>query len=174
MQSPVLDVDPEKFLGEKGGDSVLGKALKTALSEDPRDLSGRTAVVLASVKVYTDAAIQKIMDYMGTVLCLDAKERIGISLDFNADADAVQTVSAAPAQLVVLVHEVWQPPIRGLLHYITQVKAALPPGKGLVVLLTREAGQADLGVDEADVNYAVWKKAIFNLGNPDIAVKRMT
>ncbi|MBU8850020.1 MAG: DUF2868 domain-containing protein [Desulfobacterales bacterium] len=177
MQSPVLDIN--------ANETPVSKAIKKnpILSHD-RDIKempaskpgpdalGQKALILASKNVFSEEIIKKIIQRIGQHLFFDVKEMIWISFDYEHDTDAVRQINVSDADQVILLHEVWQPPIRGLLHYITQIKAAMPEGRPLWILLTRDAGQEDLAVDNNDINYDVWKKAIFTLENPDILVER--
>ena len=103
-------------------------------------------------------------------LFLELKETIGINFDFDDDADAATRISKSNADQVILLQEVWQPPIRELLYYITKIKEAIPEGIPLYLLLTRDAGQENLGVDRSDVNFKVWEKSVFKLEDPEISV----
>jgi len=76
------------------------------------------------------------------------------------------------ADQVILVQEVWQPPIRGLLLYIKQIREIIPENKPFLILLTRDAGEENLAVDDTDINLKVWKKAVYKLELPDINVNR--
>ena len=103
---------------------------------------------------------------------MDVKETIGINFDFDQDADALTRIRKSDADQVILLQEVWQPPIRELLYYITKIKEAVPGGIPLYVLLTRDAGQENLGVDRSDINFKVWEKSVFKLEDPGISVIR--
>ena len=173
MQSPVMDIDADKTRVGKAGYDKPDKDMKEKSSLGNRpDVSGQNVLLLASKSVYSDDTIQKIIKGIETHLFFNVKEILGINLDFDDDAETIQQINQKDVDHVILVHEVWQPPIRGLVHYITQVKAAMPEDRPLWILLTRDAGQADLLVDNTDINYDVWKKAIFKLENPYIVVKR--
>ncbi|MCD4721578.1 MAG: DUF2868 domain-containing protein [Desulfobacula sp.] len=182
MQSPVLDIDanetpvdqvPVNQSMERNLIFLHDREIKETPGFKPdADILSQNALILAAKNVYSEKIIQKLIQGIEQHLFLDVKEMIGISFDYEDDADAVHQINVSDADQVILVHEVWQPPIRGLLHYITQIKAAMPEGKPLWILLTRDAGQKNLAVDNNDVNYDVWKKAIFKLENSEIVVKR--
>jgi len=192
MQSPILDIDANEIPESRAPDNhtpvkqtsvnpIMGKNpirnYNSEMKEKPvfkpgPDISGQKAVLLASKNVFSEKTIQKVIQSIEKHLFVDVKETIRISFDYEDDTDAVRQINVSDADQVILVHEVWQPPIRGLLHYITQTKAAMSEGKPLCILLTRDAGQENLAVDNNDINYDVWKKAIFKLGNPGIVVKR--
>ncbi|MCD4675568.1 MAG: DUF2868 domain-containing protein, partial [Desulfobacula sp.] len=173
MQSPVLDIDA----GETPVTQAIEKNPISQMKETPAfkpgsATLGQNALILASKNVFSKETIKKIIQGIEQHLFFDVKEIIGITFDFDNDADAISQMNKIDADQVILLHEVWQPPIRGLLHYITQIKAAMPDRRSLCILLTRDAGQKDLFVDSNDINYDVWQKAVFKLENPDILVKR--
>lgn len=176
MQSPVLDIDADEIPESRAPENqtlLHDREMKetTAFTAQP-DISGQKALILASKKIFSEETIQKLIQGIEHHLLLDVKETIGISFDYEDDTDAVRQMTVSDADQVILIHEVWQPPIRGLLYYITRIKAAMPDGKPLCILLTGDAGQENLAVDKNDINYDVWKKAIFKLENPGIVVKR--
>nr|NJM02954.1 DUF2868 domain-containing protein [Desulfobacula sp.] len=82
-------------------------------------------------------------------------------------------IKNSPVDQVILVHEVWQPPIRGFLYYIRSLKSAMPEKMPLWILLTGDAGPESFGVAETDVNFGTWKKAVFKLEDPGIIVTRV-
>jgi len=173
MQSSVLNIDSNNTLENQAIDSSLIKdTADKPSSGSGLSLLGQNALLLASQKVYSDRAMTTIIKGIGTHLLFNVKEIIGITLDFDNDADIIRHMDQREVDQVILVHEVWQPPIRGLLYYITQIRTVIPRGIPLWILLTRDAGQEDLCVDSTDIHYDVWKKAVFKLKNPDIAVKR--
>ena len=173
MQSPVLDITANEIPVNQTIEKNPNKDMKEKPSFRTRpDVPGQKALLLASKSVYSDEIIKKVIKGIETHLSFNVKETIGISFDFDDDAGAIRQMSESGVDQVILVHEVWQPPIRGLLHYITRIKAAMPENKLLWIMLTRDASEIDLSVDNTDINCNVWKKAVFKLENPDIVVKR--
>ncbi|MCP3875806.1 MAG: DUF2868 domain-containing protein [Desulfobacteraceae bacterium] len=174
MQSPVLDINSHEI--RVTPKNTIEKTNEMMSSKSEPDRTGGSALILSSDSVYSDVIIKKVIQYIETNLFFKVKERINIHFDLNADADAVQNITISDVDQVVLVHEVWQPPIRGLLHYIEQIKTAMPDNMSLWILLTQEAGSKaelkSLGVDANDINFKTWKKAVLNLKNPDIIVQR--
>ncbi len=181
MQSPVLDIDdnegPKTRAGTDTGpaDHPPGNQDQTENNLPGRSPSGITpqkAVILASKRVYPDAVIQKIIPHAQAHLFADVRETIRIEFDLKKDSHAFARMDAGDADPVILLHEVWQPPIRGVLHYITRIRATMAREKSLFILLTRDPGQEDLSVDPDDMDYLVWKNAIRRLQDPGIQVKR--
>ena len=173
MKSPVLDINADKTKTSQASEKKLNNNIKENSSFKIRpDVPGQKALLLVSKNVYSHEIIEKIIKGIETQLFFNVKETLGISFDVDDDADIICQKSQEDMDHVILVHEVWQPPIRGLIHYITQIKALMPEDRPLWIFLTQDSGQADLSVDSTDINYDVWKKAVFKLENPDIVVKR--
>lgn len=183
IQSPVQDADT--------GPSFLKRSLPDGDSypniepmafpadhdplREPQNLGTKAhkALVLAPRAIYSDEAGQKISHYIHTRLFLDVKEIVKISLDPEQDADIFNRIKNSGADQVVLVHEAWQPPIRGLLYYFKQLKSVMPGKMLLWILLTGEAGSKKLFMDETDGNFEIWKKAVFRLEDPGIKLMRL-
>lgn len=191
MQSPEFDIDsdserqtlasqlsanrarPDDTLLTRQKHKKLGDGMRSSSSSKSETVEpGQTAVILASKSVYSDEAMDSVIRYIEENLFWGVKDKIGINFDGDADSVAVQKITTSDAGQVILVHEVWQPPIRGLLHYITQIRSVIPQDKPLWILLTADAGQNDLSVKDDDMNFQVWEKTIFKLENPGITVKR--
>jgi hypothetical protein len=174
MQSPVLEIDTHETPVSQAiePNPIKGMTTIPPSTITKPDQSGRTAMVLASKKVYSDAAVQKVALHIQEHLFLTVDARIDINFDFDEDTDAVSQITASDADQVILLHEVWQPPIRGVLYYIQQIKSVMPENKLLWILLTQDAGMEDLCVNDTDINFEIWKKAVFKLENLEIGVKR--
>ena len=110
---------------------------------------------------------------MRTGLFLDVRERIKAGFDPDQDREIFVRIKNSSADQVVLVYEVWQPPIRGLLYYIRSLKSVMPEKMQLCILLTGGAGPENLGVEKNDVNFETWKRAVVTLEDPGITVMRM-
>jgi hypothetical protein len=173
MQSFVLDIDGEKNSKKRGIEKKSIQAMEKTPSGSPRKaMQGQRVLLLASKRVYSPQKITKIIHCMETDLFFNVTQTLGVCFNFDDDDQAIGQMSNSNVDQVILVQEVWQPPIRGLLHYIKQIKAAMPEDKPLWIMLTQDAGQEDFFVDKSDMNYDIWKKAVLTLKNPDIVVKR--
>ncbi|MFA5903148.1 MAG: DUF2868 domain-containing protein, partial [Desulfobacula sp.] len=176
MKSPVLDIGPAGAVEKRGKPDQVFRQTPAPEDDDPSSSGPGAAIheafVLVPGTVYSDAALDKIKLGIRHTLCLDVKEKIEISLDPEKDTGIFDRIKSSDTDQVVLVHEVWQPPIRGLLFYIGQLKSAMPQKGLLWVLLTGDAGQENLCVDDGDVNFEIWKKALFKLQDPGIKVMR--
>jgi Protein of unknown function (DUF2868) len=173
MQSFVLDIDGEKIPKKRKIEKNTVRDMEKMPSLAANvDMQGQRVLLIASKRVYSPKKITKIIHCMETYLFFNVTQTLGVCFNFNDDGQSIGDMSKTDVDQVILVQEVWQPPIRGLLHYITQIKAAMPEDKPLWILLTQDAGQADLRVDKSDINYDIWEKAVFKLKNPDIVVKR--
>ena len=134
---------------------------------------GRTtpALVLASSRVYPD--IESISAGLEGQLGLEISGITHICFDFSGDESVLlDKASGCTDGPVVVLQEVWQPPIRGLLHYYVQLKTRIFPDNALWIFLTQTPGEEDMGVPAGDVNYQVWKTAVAQLKDPDIILER--
>jgi len=178
MRSSVLDVDTGISSGNPLAQDIHDGAIVS--SEDDAfkkpESSGNNlpkALVLTPQSVYSDEAGQKINHHISTRLFFDVKERINVSLDPDQDTEIFTRIKTGDADQVVLVHEAWQPPIRGLLYYMERLKSVMPEKMMLWVLLTGDAGSENLYLKETDVNFEIWKMAVFKLEDPGIKVMRL-
>jgi hypothetical protein len=161
----VLEKNPIKDMTKDMPDDIV----KTSTLLPQNNIREERGLILTSKTVYTDAIMTKVVQHIEEFLFLKVNKTIGIHPDFDEKIINAQTFTGVDQ--AVFLHEVWQPPIRGLLHYIMQIKSAMPEGKILIILLTGDAGQNDLSVPGDDMNFDIWKKAIFKL-DADIIVKR--
>jgi hypothetical protein len=183
MQSRNLDIESPKDFPEIRGSALapihreepqVGQ--NPALAGDSTQAAGipvQSALILAPQTVYSDAAMEKIESHMRAGLFLDVRERITAGFDPDQDREIFVRIKNSSVDQVVLVYEVWQPPIRGLLYYIRSLKSMMPEKMQLWILLTGGAGPENLGVEKSDVNFETWKKAVVTLEDPGITVMRM-
>lgn len=144
------------------------------LKQEPGPGVNRERILFAaSASVYSDAVMDRIIEAWKPAEKTQVPGVVRIHFDPDEDEDAARRIMDERPDRMILVHEVWQPPIRGLLHYIRQMKSLLPARAELWILLTGDPAQADFSVDEADVNYEIWKRAVFRLEDPGIQVRRM-
>ena len=171
MQSPVLNVDSQQVTVNQ---NIEKDPVKNELKINPltckQNIIAGQALILISKKVYCHETVGQIVKGIERHLFFKIKEIVGINFDFDHDADAVSLIKKSDADQVVLIHEVWQPPIRELIYYITKIKETIPKGIPLYILLTKDAGQKNLGVDKDDINFKVWEKTVFKLEDPGISV----
>ncbi len=184
MQSPVLDIESSETPVSQARKGHLSDALSVHPVDKKRiDLqAGPSAsnqeiadtVVLSAGSVYSDETLKQVIEKIETHMFLNVRERLHIQFDYQADvrAGVIQKILSCDVDQVVLIHEVWQPPIRGLLYYIEQLKDAIPDNVSLWILLTQEAGAKDLNVGNTDINFKIWEKAVIKLMNPNIVVQR--
>ncbi len=171
MQSPVLNVDSQQITGNQNieKDSVKNE-LKTDSFTCQQNVTVGQALMLISKKVYCHETVEQIVKDIEHNLFFKIKKIVGVNFDFDHDIDAVSLIKKSDAKQVILVHEVWQPPIRELIYYIAKIREVIPKGIPLYILLTRDAGQKNLGVDKDDINFKVWEKTVFKLEDPGISV----
>lgn len=180
MQSPIMDVQfmeepvsqareelpvPD-FSDPAGFDSETDRAR-------PSRSQGGTALVLASPSVYTQEVLARVSKGISRQLFFEAGSFAPVSHDFDQDKDQMISLAQNSPDQVVALQEVWQPPIRGLLHYYVQLKTQVFIHQTLWILLTQAPGEETLSVDREDIQFKVWKKAVQGLGQPDIMLERL-
>ncbi len=152
------------------------KNTETRTSEDVNAggvgvLTPAVVLVLASIWDETDQA--RIQELIRQQFLLDVLQVIPIDMDLETDTDLLEKRIPRDADPVILLQEVWQPPIRGLLYYLVQLKQGVLADKNLWVLLTRTPDDEDLAVAADDTDFTVWQTCIARLGRPDILVERI-
>ncbi|MEH0018492.1 MAG: DUF2868 domain-containing protein [Desulfobacter sp.] len=143
--------------------------------KNPGNTSGQAvpALVLASSRVYPASAMDGVEQALKGQLGVSVSTVVHIGFDVSGDALLVtEHLKGAEPGPVVVLQEVWQPPIRGLLHYYTGIKEKAFPDRPLWIFLTQTPGEAHMGVLADDVNYQVWKTAISRIENPGIVLER--
>ena len=167
MKSPVLSVDAGETLVKPGE-----KMDKSSLKPDPVGISGQSALVLISRQVYGKKAEQIILNGIKTGILYKVQKVLDIEFDIEADTMHIKKSCFDSLDLVILVQEAWQPPVRGLLYYIKQIHALLPPKVLLLVLLTSEANFPEKLLPQDDMDFKIWKKAVYMMNNPKILARR--
>jgi len=157
-----------------GPDSLKpdGSGPETVLAKQ-RPLNGSPAVVLVPEAIYGDKNLGAVPGVIRQNMFLDVRSTVPLSFDYSEDKDLLVSLAAASSDQVILLQEVWQPPIRGLLHYFVQLKTQIFTDRPLYILLTQTPGEGSWVVDGEDINFKVWKRAIQQLGNPDILLERV-
>ncbi|MCA1787600.1 MAG: DUF2868 domain-containing protein, partial [Desulfobacteraceae bacterium] len=134
---------------------------------------GTPAVVLAPASIWDKDALDRIILLLHRQFLLDVHTVIPIDLNPDTDPGLLTPEILDGADPVILLQEVWQPPIRGLLHYLVQLKQGVLNDKNLWVLLTRAPEEENPGVPDADMDFTVWQTSVGKLGYPDILVERI-
>lgn len=131
------------------------------------------AAVLVPASIWNETDQARIQELIRQQFLLDVLQVIPIDMDLETDADLLEKRIPPSADPVIFLQEVWQPPIRGLLHYLVQLKQGVLADKNLWVLLTRTPDDEDLAVAADDTDFTVWQTCIARLGRPDILVERI-
>jgi hypothetical protein len=163
LSSEPADANPHPAPQQAGQDIVQSK---------PASI-GTPAVVLAPGPAWDQAATARVADLLARQFFLDVRQVIPIDQDLDADALVLGPDVLDGADPVIFLQEVWQPPIRGILHYLVQLKQGVLQDKNLWVLLTQAPEEENLGVADRDVDAKVWQDCILKLGHPDMLVERI-
>ncbi len=173
MTSPVLSVDIDETPVSTAAKSNRDNRPDKEIEPSPLpELGGRTCAMLVSGRVYSKQAVEDVKKGVEKDGISRVNMTLDISFDFEADRRIVESIEFETIDQVILIQEVWQPPIRGLLYYLSQLSDILPEKIGLQVFLTGDAGTPDLVVGDDDIDFHTWKKAVSGLGRPNIRTRR--
>ena len=140
----------------------------------PEDNTAATALVLASARVYPESALPPVWETLKDQLRMAPEEVVHVTFDITEDGEVLREKVANQASKgpVVVLQEVWQPPIRGLLLYFRELKAQFFPDRPIWIFLTQTPGEEEMGVAGDDPNFQVWQTAVAQLKDPEIIVER--
>lgn len=173
MQSPVMTVDVvETPVSRASAENPIKHQGQAIDPDKTQGAPGQSVAILICDQVYSETAEKQVYRKIKEKMFCRIQKTVHICMDFKKDLHTLAAADIRAADQVILVHEVWQPPIRGILHYLTQLSQSLPGSAGLQVFLTNDAGLDDLGVAKDSMDLEIWKKAVRALGNPNIRVKR--
>lgn len=175
MTTPVLSVS-EADAGT--GMPVHENPVKsmTDLPEDDADIqgAGQAAVVCLPFQIFSPEDVEKIKHKFEGRFGHHIETVVDIRSNASTDTDGVLEAVEKKADLAVFIQEVWQPPIRGILHYFKQMRTVIPGRIPIMILLVRDAGNKDLCVPGDDPDFKIWKKAVYTLEEPTIQVVRLS
>jgi len=130
------------------------------------------ALVLGSARGFGENDMKQIRAGLEQQFGIHVAATVGIHFDFDADQDqiAAQVKDLGRGPLIVL-QEVWQPPIRGLLYYFVQIRQIFSDSP-LWIVMIQTMDQGEKNVAPSDVNFQVWKSAVNQLNDPQILIER--
>jgi len=142
-------------------------------SENGPAAAGIPAVVLAPAPAWDETAVDRVSDLLSRQFLLDVRQVVYVTQDLETDSRLLGPAVLAGADPVIFLQEVWQPPIRGLLHYLVQLKQGVLRDKNFWILLTQAPEEEILGVADRDVEAVVWQDRVLELKHPDLLVERI-
>ncbi|MDD9302958.1 MAG: DUF2868 domain-containing protein [Desulfobacter sp.] len=132
-----------------------------------------SGLVIGSARVYPESAMASACQALEAQLGVNVTQSCSLSLDLEKDLSLLEPLVPSHGKApVIMLQEVWQPPIRGVLHYIVQIRQSLFPDRPFWIFLTQTPGADSPGVDNEDINYQVWKTAVAQMNDPDIILER--
>jgi hypothetical protein len=166
MTSPLFDTEHVKELppvlaqvkGRSKTHMYPGHQSWKKASELPGNQLENT-LVLATPSVYSENIIDQMKNRIGKDLGLFVIGVLPIFFDLNDDRENLKTVMNDKAIHVVVLQEVWQPPIRESLQYLNKIKTQFLMEKNLWVYLTQNPMEEVLFVDASDMNYKGMEKS---------------
>lgn len=129
------------------------------------------SLMLINSQIYPDNVRANIMGEIKSSLLFNIENTISITHDFKTDEEILKKEMQSGFDQVILVQESWQPPIRGLLFYISQVASTLPGETPFYIVLTGDAGNPDPFIEQDDPDFEIWQKAVRQLDNPMIKTR---
>lgn len=130
------------------------------------------ALVLGSARGFEENDMEQIRTGLEQQFGLHVAATVGIHFDYDEDRDqiAANIKNLGKGPLIVL-QEVWQPPIRGLLYYFVQIREAFSDFP-LWIVMIQTMDQTEKDVLPSDVNFQVWKSAVNQLNDPLMVIER--
>ncbi len=173
MTSPVVDIESKETpVSLVAKENPIKHQVDVPENHDGKFLKDQNVVLLIRSAVYNENKVEQVKENIKNHLHFKIEKVLDIQFDIDKDTSMLQQIDFDQTDGVILIQEVWQPPIRGVQFYITQIKKLIPEGKFLWIYLTQDAGQENLVVSENDVNFITWEKTIFKFEDPDMIVKR--
>ena len=143
------------------------------VSDEPRVKNNRPeALVLGSARGFEENDMEQIRVGLEQQFGIHVAATVGIHYDFDEDRDriAAHVKELGQGPLIVL-QEVWQPPIRGLLYYFVQIREMFSDYP-LWIVMIQTMDQDEKDVVPSDVNFQVWKSAVNQLNDPLMVIER--
>ncbi len=190
MQSPVMDMDmkwgspetsppitekpPQPLSLNQPGCSDSGFSRTTPRSQT--DSSSSINVLPATVLVPKDIFKQDILDdwkqRIQGKLHFSIEKTIFLSMDFQEDQPLLSSLAQNTDQQILILQETWQPPIRGLLYYYTQLADRIFPGRTLWIVLIPDKNLQHQP-DHTDQDAQIWYRAVERLAHPALTMEKM-
>ncbi len=90
-------------------------------------------------------------------------------MDPRQDQTMLSSMIPNTENQILILQEIWQPPIRGLLYYYTQLADTVFSGSTLWIVLIPDMGSQDTTDEDA----RIWGKAIQTLAHPGLTIERI-
>lgn len=181
-QSPIVVPQPHAILNTTEPEPEATPEPKADVKSEPRPpivsdesrVKNNTpgALVLGSARGFEENDMEQIRAGLEQQFGLHVAATVGVHFDFDEDQDQIAAHVKDLGQVpLIVLQEVWQPPIRGLLYYFVQIRETFPDlPLWIVMIRTMEQGEKD--VAPSDVNFQVWKSAVKQLNDPLMAIER--
>ena len=181
MQSPAVDIrfqpDPVTPAQPVAPQTPVSEGMSSAPSEvatpvvespppSAEAVDGPAALVLAPTGVWDNTPHELLQALIRDQFRLAPVQVETVALDAPADAAALAPLLTQSPGPVILLQEVWQPPIRGLLYYMIELRKYLD--RPVWILLCQGPESAQMTVPPADVNAQVWEDKVRALDDPGL------
>lgn len=130
------------------------------------------ALVIGSARGFEENDMEQIRVGLEQQFGICVAGTVGIHFDLDEDQDQIAAhVKDLGRGTLIVLQEMWQPPIRGLLYYFVQLRELFPDFPLWIVMIrTMAPGEKD--VASSDVNFQVWKSAVNQINDPLIVIER--
>ncbi|THB76488.1 MAG: DUF2868 domain-containing protein [Desulfobacteraceae bacterium] len=180
MTQPLLAIQPEETpldpVAAASEESPLpGKHAGTIDSDFPSTGaldSGPESVLLLSTEVFSPQAVERVKAEVFSLTRKTVRAVHDISFDFERDKHLLDLTALSQTDLIIVAQEAWQPPIKGLLHFFTQLVQSLQGKPSLQLLLTGTADRPDLSLAADHPDLDTWQQAVARLQQPNISIQR--
>ncbi len=193
MQSPVMDTDvkfdspeipcppPLSLTRTQEESKPLSPPNLPESSDSSENASNASSLnfLPAVLLVPKDIFEQDILDYWAQQihqkLHFSIEQTIFLPMDFEQDHTMLSSLIPKTDHEILILQEIWQPPIRGLLYYYTQLADKVFPEKNLWIVLVPDKNlQHQPGhADHTDQDAQIWHRAVERLAHPALTIEKM-
>ncbi len=193
MQSPVMDTDvkfdspeisyppPLPLTKTQEESKPLSHPDLPEFSDSSENASNASSLnfLPAVLLVPKDIFEQDTLDYwtqqIHQKLHFSIEQTIFLSMDFQQDHTMLSSLIPKTDHEILILQEIWQPPIRGLLYYYTQLADKVFPEKNLWIALVPDKNlQHQPGhADHTDQDAQIWHRAVKQLAHPALTIEKM-
>jgi len=176
--APVVEKDEEFFVMPQP-DAILNtpepepESRPPVVSDELRVKNNTPgALVLGSARGFEENDMEQIRAGLEQQFGIHVTAIVGINYDFDEDQDQISAhVKDLGQGPLIVLQEVWQPPIRGLLYYFVQIREMFSDFP-LWIVMIQTMDQDEKDVLPSDVNFQVWKSAVNQLKDPLMVIER--
>lgn len=175
MRTPVVDIEAPQPKPVPKAESTSGARhdIEPEIIEKSPEIPDNQALLLAADQIYSEPLLQMVNESIQQVYGIQISRVYPFKLNAVQPDDLFLDISFEHVDPVIILYEAWQPPIRGLIHSISQVRAKIPEKISLWIMLTGEAGEDHIYLEDNNESFQLWANAVRDLNHPMIVVKKV-